>query len=164
MNEEQALTAKLIDLHKKKIEELVGQEKTIEERYKKMMDEELSDITREKVRRSAIIESLSSDINIDNIKEAVEDIKTEEKKEEEEPKISDTLFPENNEDAEQPENTEELNESEENNNEDASIEIPADNVISSDEAGFDFGDGASPESSESSNSDDGWVDTPTEWN
>lgn len=117
LDEEITLTNKLIQINKDKVKTLEEKESTIQERYKKMMEDELSSIVREKAERLAAIETLEKMLSKDDAPvvdtkaeekpaEVVEqpthepEQKTEEKQEdkkEEEPVIQDTFFPENNE-------------------------------------------------------------------
>ena len=192
INEEFTLTNKLIKIHQDKLKELEGKESTIQERYKKMMDDELADIIREKTQRSATIATLESilpfkkqsEVKVDALseapivpEEAAQKPSENEEKKEEEPVIQDTLFPENNEpesaneDANQPENDSEQGSSSDifpENTDNSPIPEPSEELQGdeSDDSGFVFGDNddsnGGNEQPESSEDDD-WASMPQEW-
>lgn len=189
VNEEITLTNKLIQINKDKIEALEEKENTIQERYKKMMEEELAEIVREKTERLSTIETLEKMLSKDDVPvvdtkaeekpvEAVEQLtsepeqKTEEQpedKKEEEPVIQDTLFPENNEpESEQEQNKNEQVESNEKKedpkDEQPSDEVPftPDEVLPNDNSGFVFNDDSTPDESGDSK-DENWPSMPEEW-
>lgn len=136
VNEEITLTNKLIQINKDKIKDLEEKENTIQERYKKMMEEELAGIIREKTERLATIETLEKMLSKDDVSSV--DVKGEEKpvevvehptpepeqkteeqpedKKEEEPVIQDTLFPENNEPEQENETSSESSEQDDKDN------------------------------------------------
>ena len=190
INEESGLITKLLDINKKKLEELSKQESTIQERYKVLMEKELASITRQKAERESAIESLQNLLNItENITEADQPTQTDEaptqaepEKKDEEPVIQDTLFPENNEPEQdeqpdtKPEPTQDENENTDSNNE-APREEPEEKAVSEpqevvfpddapqpgDESGFQFGDDEHQAESAPID-DDTWPNMPTEWN
>lgn len=190
INEESGLITKLLDINKKKLEELSKQESTIQERYKKLMEKELASITRQKAERESAIESLQNLLNItENTTETDHPTQTDDapaqaqpEKKDEEPVIQDTLFPENNEpeqnqqqDAES-ETTQDENENADNSNEAPSEEskeeaesekqevvFPEETSQPDDQSGFQFGDDE-PQIESAPIDDDTWPNMPTEWN
>lgn len=146
VNKEIELTKELLEINKKRVAQIDEDIKTIEERYKALMNKELGSLTTERANRIATIKAMDTLLNLDkNTEMAAEAPATQEEampepekkaekksepetksepeaenKEEEEPVIQDTLFPENNEpEAENESESEAASEeqSEANNNE-----------------------------------------------
>ena len=186
INEEFTLTNKLIKIHQDKLKELEEKESTIQERYKKMMDDELADIIREKTQRSATIATLESilpfkkqsEVKVDALSEApivpedaAQKPSENEEKKEEEPVIQDTLFPENNEPEAEPEQQEQIVENQDQKHE----EFPADTVagdgnmpleapvFTNDSSEFQFGEDAPADESDDNPDDDDWASMPEDW-
>lgn len=151
----------------------------IEEKYRKLKEEESNELNDKIVKYEKVVDGIKALIALMNDdapakkdeSDAQEntEVKTEKQEEvteqtsnsdtkEEEPKIMDTLFPENNE----PETgeTTESNDTQEPASE--SEVITQDEAVSDDTSGFAFQEDNNEESQESSN-DDEWPDMPQEW-
>lgn len=194
VNKEIELTKELLEINKKRVAQIDEDIKNIEERYKALMNKELSSLTTERANRIATIKAMDTLFNLDkNTEMAAEAPATQEEampeqkkeaekksepeskpepdaenKEEEEPVIKDTLFPENNEpetenEAEPEVAIEEQSEvdSNEGAEQSASEEQAVPDVVDGDASGFDFGNEEQSESPASD--DDDWAQMPQEW-
>lgn len=182
MNKELELAKELLDINKKRIAQIDDDVKSIEQRYKSLMELELSALNTERSNRMSIVESMEKVVGTISCKqmatetpatpeeaipekpeEPVQDEKpTTEQTVDEEPAIQDTLFPENNEPETETETQAEFEtESASEPTEEQTEPLSEFDAVSTDEEGFSFGNEENEQ--ETSDDDDNWPDMPTEW-
>lgn len=179
LDKETELMKELIEINKSKVAKIDEDLKTIEERFKVLMEKETSALMRERTTRIATIESMENILSVaksetmqsevpatpeeaaHNNQESKKEAIPEESKDAE-PVIQDTLFPENNEpETETETQTESETESAPEPTEEQTEPLSESDAVSTDEEGFSFGNEENEQ--EASDDDDNWPDMPTEW-
>lgn len=173
LDKETELMNELIEINKKKVAKIDEDLKTIEERFKVLMEKETSALLRERTTRMTTIETMENILGSANgvsdesgPAEASEPIQEEkptpEQTVDEEPVIHDTLFPENNEpETETETQAESETESVPEPTEEQAEPLSESDAVSTDENDFSFGDEENEQ--EASDDDDDWPNMPTEW-